>query len=192
MAKFPLRLMYAVEAICAASPPESARAVTLARLAATRAKAAGDEDEVIRQLDIARGVIENVHRNNWRDALRANAELLVELVACGRFEEAKPLIPRTLQLFEMNQRDYLAESELHFILGSIGYAFGEFDTYADSYTKSENLRKRVPEAEAAASVNALMRFVNDAVTRMAVQRVSELLAQDDQCCGCGGCAQGKE
>jgi hypothetical protein len=87
-----LPLHVLVENILNDEVPESPREAVLARVAAGRAQFAGNSDEVARQLEIARGVIASHVPFNWRDALRANVELGVHLVAIGRFKEAQPVL----------------------------------------------------------------------------------------------------
>jgi hypothetical protein len=93
-------LIFLMESILNENVPETPRAATLARVAAGRARHAGDKAEVVVQLRAAYEAVEGQRVTPWRDALRVNVELGVELVQDGRFAEALPHLERACQVLE--------------------------------------------------------------------------------------------
>lgn len=178
---FPLRLAFLVESILNEMPPSSPREATLARIAAGRARDDGNADEMARQLDIARQSIEAEYRVDWRDALRANSELALHLVALGRFDEALPVLERAFKLLDSRfGSSNLGAAELHYLIGYCHYLQNNFETYSEHFAKSSAIMAHFDQRAQQASLESLQMLCAAAIQ-----------AARDNCCGCGGCFAGK-
>jgi hypothetical protein len=95
-----LPLHFLVENILNEDVPMTPHAAVTSRVMAAHARAHGHAAEAAKFLGLARDIIEGQNPMNWRDALRANVDLGVELAACGRFAEAQTALERADEVLD--------------------------------------------------------------------------------------------
>jgi hypothetical protein len=89
-----LPLHFLVEAILVDDVPTSPYEAVKARVAAGRARFAGDNASLTAHLETAVAAVEGVSPINWRDALRANVELGLHLASVRSFPAAERSLRR--------------------------------------------------------------------------------------------------
>lgn len=155
-----LFVSFLVEDILNEHVPESPRGATLARIVASRALADGEDAKAACMLYAARFAVDSGPQINWRDALRANTELALHLVATGRFDEALPVLRRAFELLDRYfGSKNLGGSELQYLIGICAYRAAEFDAYHEHLTQSEATRNHFSERDRATSLRALEALV---------------------------------